>query len=101
MIPAIDGDTIHVDSMVDFWMGAVDQRTFGPSTAAPPETPNRQLPLEVLWVFGQYDPEDSVHGKTIKKHLQNLAQCTNGSNYFAIYLQSNSMVNMAYNRVQK
>ena len=32
----IEGDIIHMDSMVDFWMG-VDQKIFGLSTAAPPE----------------------------------------------------------------
>ena len=47
--------------MVDFWMGGVDQKIFDLNTAAPPEKSKRQLPLEVLWVFGQCDPEDNVH----------------------------------------
>ena len=29
MIPGIGGDTTDVDSMVDFWMGGVDQLIFG------------------------------------------------------------------------
>ena len=31
----IGGDTIDVNYMVDFWMGVVDQKTFGLSAAAP------------------------------------------------------------------
>ena len=34
----MDGDSTHLVSLVDFWMGGVDQRTFGPCTAAPPLT---------------------------------------------------------------
>ena len=72
MMPGIDGDTIHVDSVVDFWMGRVDQRIFGLSTAASLEKPKRQLPSEALWVSGQYDPEDGVHNRITKKQMQNL-----------------------------
>ena len=82
--------------MVDFWMGGVDQKIFDLNTAAPPEKSKRQLPLEVLWVFGQCDPEDNVHGGIIKEHLQNLAQCIDGSNYIPIYLQKSNMVHMAF-----
>ena len=98
MSPDIDGDTIHVDSMVEVWLG-VDQKISGLSMAIPPEKPKVQLPLEVLLMFGQSNPEDGVHGRIIKEHLQNLAQCIDGSNYFAIYLQSNNMVNIAYKKV--
>ena len=31
----MDRDSIHVVSVVDFWMGAADQRTFGLCAAAP------------------------------------------------------------------
>ena len=34
---SIEGNSINVVSMVDIWMGGVDQRLFGLSTAAPPE----------------------------------------------------------------
>ena len=34
MILGIDGDAIDVVSMVDFWIGEVDQRIFGLSAAA-------------------------------------------------------------------
>ena len=34
-ISGVDGYSINVISMVDFWMEGVDQRTFGPCAAAP------------------------------------------------------------------
>ena len=34
-ISGMDGDSIDVVSMVDLWMGGVDQRIFGLSTATP------------------------------------------------------------------
>ena len=35
MIPGIGENTIDVNSMVDLWLGKVDQRILGPSAAAP------------------------------------------------------------------
>ena len=55
------------------------------STDAIMEKQKRQLPIEILWVSGQYDTKDDVHSRTIKKHLQNLAQCINGGNSITIY----------------
>ena len=75
--------------MVDFWMRGVDQGIFGLNTASSLEKPKRLLPIEVRWVPGEYDPEDSVHGKIIKKHLQNLVQCITGCN---LLTQSNNMI---------
>ena len=44
---SMDGDSTHVVSMVDFWMGGVDQRTCGPCPAAPTTyKPTKQLPRE-------------------------------------------------------
>ena len=40
MIPGIKGDIIHVTSVVDFWMGEVDQRIFGQNAPAPPKEKN-------------------------------------------------------------
>ena len=34
---SIEGNSINVVSMVEFWMGGLDQRFFGPSAAAPRE----------------------------------------------------------------
>ena len=68
-----------------FLDGEVDQRIFGPSAAAPPEKPRRQLPVGVLWVSGQSNPKDGVHCRIIKEHLHNLVQCIDGSNYIMIY----------------
>ena len=53
-------------TMMDVWMGGVDQRIFGPCTAAPLEKPKRHLPIEALWVSAQYNPEDDVQGRIIK-----------------------------------
>ena len=39
MIPGIDGDTMHVNTIVDFGWRGVDQRIFVPSAAAPLEKP--------------------------------------------------------------
>ena len=64
-------------------MGGVDQRIFGLSTAAPLEKLKRITPHRDLVVPGQYDPEEDVHGRTIKEsmeHLQNLVQCISGGN---------------------
>ena len=44
MIPDINWDTIHVDSMVNFWMGGVDYKIFDLSAAAPPEKPKDNFP---------------------------------------------------------
>ena len=44
MISGIDGDTIDVVSMLDFWIGEVDQRIFGPNTAAPPGKMKKTTP---------------------------------------------------------
>ena len=51
MIPGIYGDTIHVNSVVVFWMEREDQRIFGLSAAAPSK--DKKLPTEVLWLSGQ------------------------------------------------
>ena len=59
--PYIDGDTIHVNYVVNFWMGGMDQRIFHLSAAAPLGEPKRQHLTEALWVSGQYDPEDTAH----------------------------------------
>ena len=67
--PGIDGDTMHVDSLVEFWMGGVDQRIFGPSTAAPLEKPKRQHPREVQWLSGSMTI-NGVHNKTIKNNCK-------------------------------
>ena len=93
MVSGIAGDTIHANSLVDFWMGGVDQRIFGLNTAAPLKKPKRQLPIEVLWVPGQYNPEDGVHGRIIKKHLQSLTQCFIGCKlHHDLITQSNIMI---------
>ena len=84
MIPSIDGDTIHVDSIVIFGWG-VDQQIFGQSAAVPPEKTKKTTPIEALWVSGQYNPEDGVYGRIIKEHLQNLAKCINECYSIAIY----------------
>ena len=53
--------TINVKSMVYFWMGGgpMDQRIFGPHTAASPKRP-KITPLRVLWVFGKYVSEENM-----------------------------------------
>ena len=43
-ISGIDGDSIYIVSVVDFWMGGVDQRIFGLSTAAPLGKSKRSAP---------------------------------------------------------
>ena len=56
MIPGIDWGTIHADSRWIFGWRRVDQRIFGLSTATSLEKTKRQLPIEVLWMPGQYNP---------------------------------------------
>ena len=51
MIFGIGGHTIDADFMVDFWMGGVDQKIFGSSTAAPLEK-QKDNHVEALWVSG-------------------------------------------------
>ena len=47
---------MEIPSMLTRWWifawGGVEQRIFGPSTAAPLREPKRQLPTGVLWVLG-------------------------------------------------
>ena len=46
---SIEGDSVNVVSMVDFWMGRVDKRLFGLSRAAPPEEKNQESNPHRLW----------------------------------------------------
>ena len=68
-----------------FGQGGMDQRIFGQSTVALPEKPKRQLPVEALWVSGQYNHKECVHDRITKEHLQKLAQCINESDSIAVY----------------
>ena len=43
MIPGINGDTIHVNSVADFWTGGVDQRIFCQSTATSLKEPKKTI----------------------------------------------------------
>ena len=54
----IEGNPINVGSLVDFWMGGVDQRLFGLSAVAPPEQKNPKIvtPVETLRVCGSPTP---------------------------------------------
>ena len=48
--------------MVDFWMGGVDQRLFGPSTAAPPEKIQKSNPHTHLGSVQQPHAGNKVTG---------------------------------------
>ena len=77
-----------------FLDGGVNQRIFGLRAVAPLKKAKMMTPHRViLHTSGQYDPEVSVHGRIIKKHLQNLVQCIIGCKlHHDLLTQSNNMI---------
>ena len=59
-VPSVDSEPADSDvvSMVDFWMGGVDQRLFGPNAAAQPEKHHRDSGS--VW---QSHPKNKVTGR--------------------------------------
>ena len=86
------GDSMDVVSMVDFWIGGVDQRSFGLSTAAP-----SLINQTVSSSQGLCDCLDSITPKAIykvkqsSKHsnscnkVETLVHSTGGNNATEIY----------------
>ena len=51
LIPDIDGNTIHVNCMLGFWIKGVLKDIWTECSSSTRET-KRQIPLDVQWVFG-------------------------------------------------
>ena len=76
---SIEGDSINVISMVDFWIGGVDQRLFGLSAAVPPKKPKRVTPIETLGVFGSPTSKNRVTGRVKQQRTKMITSVINTS----------------------